>query len=254
MILKNTVFGGEFGADAGVADEVSYTGSETAVTVEWNSTDGRYEATTTQADELNGIEIIEGSNLGDQLTGYKSGIIANSGVDSFRGGAGNDTISGGAGDDYLEGGTGVDTVYDHIGSDTLYGGAGAGSGEAGDTIDFSGITNTHNLEIDIGTQSAVEVQVSDGGNITNTIDGFNVVIASGGDDTIKGSDSLLLADTLFGGEGDDTIVATLGGDNIVGGDHTLVDDTQGSGAAKVGSGDWLSFEDVSGGAGVTVTR
>jgi uncharacterized repeat protein (TIGR01451 family) len=63
-------------------------------------------------DTLTGVEIVQGSDFGDDdLTGStgRNGLWGNGGNDTLRGLAGNDVLNGGAGTDTLDGGPGVDT-------------------------------------------------------------------------------------------------------------------------------------------------
>jgi len=211
---KNRVYGGEFSGDSG-KDIVNYKDSGTAITVSWDEDNSRYKAVHTTEDELNGIEVIRGTNLADEFE-------ASDNNDSYYGGAGNDVLRGGAGEDYLNGEDGIDTIYDDTGSDTLIGG-----GQDGDRLDFSNITD-RKIEIDLTVGSALEVDSNDD-SVSNSVDGFNVVVTTAQDDTLKGSSN---KDTLYAGDGNDTIIATVGGDELHG---------------EEGSEDWLSFEDITSG-------
>jgi Ca2+-binding RTX toxin-like protein len=240
---KNVVYGG---GDVITGDKVSYKDSGTSITLSWDSINSRYEALKVETDELNSIEIVEGSNLADDFTG-------GDGVDSFLGGAGNDKLEGGLGEDYIEGGSGIDEIKDHLGNDKLYAGDGAGkSGDVGDKVDFSAISSTHYIDIDLSAKKAYEKKVSDDSvEFTNDVEGFNVVIATNGSDRLKGSDSS--KDTLSGSKGDDTFIATDGGDEIHGGEHTQIDDSQGSSNAKSSHGDWIDFSNFSSSINATMS-
>ena len=96
-------------------DGATYAASTAAVNV--NLGTGTGSGGHAQGDTLSGIELIEGSNFNDTLTG-------SAGADVLSGGAGNDTIYGGAGDDRLLGGAGNDTLDAQSGDDYLDGGSG----------------------------------------------------------------------------------------------------------------------------------
>ena len=96
-------------------DGATYVASTTAVNV--NLATGVGSGGHAQGDTLSGIELIEGSNFNDTLTG-------SAGADVLSGGAGNDTIFGGAGNDHLLGGAGNDTLDAQSGDDYLDGGSG----------------------------------------------------------------------------------------------------------------------------------
>ena len=128
---------------------------------------------------------ITGTSGDDSLTG-------GSGADDIYGLEGNDTLEGGAGDDTLDGGTGIDSLIGGTGNDIYYvdefdDEIVESSGEGTDTIittsDYHMWDNVENLTVD-----------SDEGLIILGNDLDNTIISGTG------------ADTLFGGDGDDTYI------------------------------------------------
>jgi hypothetical protein len=180
-----------------------------------------------------GDDTIFGEDGDDLLQG-------NAGNDHLFGGAGNDSLDGGTGDDELSGGAGDDLLQDSAGADTISGDSGSdtviaaldGSNDvfsggsrsqhvgpvslnaAGnmstegdpsdtsehgvdmgeiDTIDYSAATLGLTIDLIAGTVEGAEVG-------TDSINGFEMVIAGSGDDTFYlGTTDCILA----GGEGDD---------------------------------------------------
>ena len=212
-------------------------------------------------------------------------IVARTGEDTIYGGAGDDRIYGGVGDDTIYGGGDEDTLRGDEGDDTLTGGAGDDSmsgGEGADTFVFGldhgndTITDfdTGNDTIDLsafgdaitweelsaqisdvtdeqGAVTGVQVDLSDWGGGTITLDGvastdltagiFNLQggdavdetsepevdyvfhVGTDDDDTLTGgadNDAIIGGagdDTISGGAGDDTIYSGAGDDTITGG-------------------------------------
>jgi Ca2+-binding RTX toxin-like protein len=170
------------------------------------------------------MAIINGTNAGETLTGT-------SGDDTINGLGGNDQLFGGDGNDTLDGGTGNDTFVGGRGDDTFIGtdggldvvdysqdggpngvvvnqlGNGSQGGLAADTaIDSFGDTDhIQGVRDVIGTAFADSIF---GGNHDNTLSG------GGGDDFIFGNDG---ADTLNGGGGNDRLDGGTGADQMSGG-------------------------------------
>ena len=128
-------------------------------------------------DIYNGVEGIEGTDLGDTLTG-------DTGANPINGAAGNDLIRGDLGDDSLYGQAGNDTLYGDGGNDTLDGGD-------GDDIIYGGSGND---------------------TLTGGI-GNDQLFADDGNDVLEGGAG---SDTMTGGAGNDTyvILMTSGTDTI----------------------------------------
>ena len=177
----------------------------------------------------NSIENIIGSIGNDQLTG---GLFAN----VIDGGKGDDVIDGGFGDDTLIGGTGSDqfsfsplrTIFvfgspiTFSESDTVVD-KGASAGEFGDTLDFSNLSATGALDLNIDL-SASDILATHRAGLTGTalrtitLESLETTIehamGSEGDDIIVGND---FDNRLFGGPGNDTIDAGFGDDLLDGG-------------------------------------
>ena len=152
-----------------------------------------------------------GGAEGDTIVGFEY-IVGSNHDDTFIGSDSNDVFDGSAGNDY---------VYGSQGSDSLAGGAGI------DTIDYS--QSEVGVNINLATVIAVK------GNGTDTISGFEYVIGSSHDDTIRGTAA---SDTLVGGAGDDYIYASAGYDRYDGGEgFDIVDYSYGTRAAYVNLAD-----------------
>ena len=119
----NDILGGGEGSDTFLADAgddmiygssgidtVSYFSVANGVTINLNLLTAQ-DTGLTGLDTLNGIENVDGSNVGnDILTGNAGDNVlnGNGGDDTLAGGAGADTLIGGAGNDVLSGGIGTD--------------------------------------------------------------------------------------------------------------------------------------------------
>ena len=138
-------------------DKVSYVDSIYAVKVELDAFgDGQgfsYSGTAgsspiVETDTLVSFVDIEGSNLGDILTGNAESnyLYGNGGADNITGNAGADLILGGAGNDTIDGGAGNDVIDAGIGSNTVDGGA------DNDTIRY--LTSTEGMLISLISEIA----------------------------------------------------------------------------------------------------
>lgn len=178
-------------------------------------------------DTVSGFENLTGSGFNDTLTGDSSNNVIDAG-------GGNDTVDGGDGDDALIGGSGTDTVsyanaasgitFDlslataqntvGAGTDTVSGfenvtGSGFDdiivgtsgnnilTGDAGtDTLSYANAVSDITFDLSLATAQAT------GGGGTDTVSGFENLIASGFDDVIAGTSG---NNVLEGGAGIDTI-------------------------------------------------
>ncbi|MCW5733179.1 MAG: calcium-binding protein [Enhydrobacter sp.] len=202
---------------------------------------------------ISSIEIVEGTQLGDSVTGSfaDEAFSGKKGDDSLFGGGGTDTIEGGKGDDLIQGGFNTDFIFGENGGDTIAvlegefidnvdGGAGA------DTLDLSAITS-RGAVIDFGAgtwdlspsfggpATIVSVERVTGTAVNDSVTGAaaNEVFNGGsGDDVLSGAAGLdqlkggngndtldggSQADTLEGGGGNDRLTGGTGQDNMTGG-------------------------------------
>jgi Ca2+-binding RTX toxin-like protein len=134
-------------------------------------------------------------------------------ANAITGGEGNDTLAGMAGDDKLYGGLGADHLYGGDGNDTLDGGAGA------DVMD-GGLGNDTFL-VDDGADVVVEA-VGGGADTVKTAlaayalsDNVEALTFTGGGDFAGTGNTI--ANTLFGGAGNDTLAGLAGDDRLIGG-------------------------------------
>lgn len=239
-------------------------------------------------------DILSGDSGNDVLRGEDGDDVLSGGDgdDVASGGAGNDEVHGGAGADMLFGNGGDDLLYGDAGNDIIEGGAGAdkvwagdgddivlatlndGSdsywgGDGVDTLDYS--VATGNLKVDLGNGFMGRGQVVGGEVGTDTIYGFENIIAGSGHDEITASTAVNIMD---GGLGDDvfrfTSVAAADGDTIYGFspgdriDFSAIDANSGqagkqgftlsSGTTLSGAGQIVVTHETRDGADVTVIR
>jgi Ca2+-binding RTX toxin-like protein len=201
------------------------------------------------------IEAIEGSALGDHITGNDLGVTlwGWDGSDTLVGGAGDDvlyddlveadTFTVGSGDDELSGGGGSDYLWIGLGNDTARGGAGddritlqgwEGRGEygsdvvdGGDGIDFLDVMASADVFIDLaaGTLSGGSNIAGDGAALTGIENVAARFVGISGQPPFRaeirgnsGSNTLSAADgsdMLDGGAGIDTMDGGLGDDTYV---------------------------------------
>ncbi|MDY0328369.1 MAG: hypothetical protein RBR07_08990, partial [Arcobacteraceae bacterium] len=200
------------------------------------------------SDTLIGIEQLKGSNYADTF-------IGSDGNDTIYGGAGNDTFTGGLGNDTFYGETGDDLFISSYndGDNTYYGGT---TDEVnGDTIDYSGITDSQYKVVGDLSNSNISVNNSlDVLQKTDTIYNIENLTGGAGDDTLRGNTS---KNTLKGGSGDDTLYVSEGGDRLFGeaGNDTFIfeDGIDASGAVLDGgttsqtTGDVIDYSDLTDG-------
>ncbi|AWM86865.1 M10 family metallopeptidase [Microvirga sp. 17 mud 1-3] len=173
-------------------------------------------------DRLYNVEVDQGTNANDMLTGLDrgggngtelhgeggdDGLIGRAGGDRLYGGAGNDWLDGGAGGDLLDGGDGWDVVS-YLNSEGSSGGVIVnmttnqnGGGAAGDTL--------RGIEVLQGTNASdTLIGVDRGGGSGVQLYG------EGGNDTLLGMGG---GDYLFGGAGNDTLDGGGGSNALSGG-------------------------------------
>ena len=215
--------GGADDIDGGTGfDSTSYIASGAGVTIYLNDTMPEIGGDA-QGDTLFSVEVIDGSNFNDSLSGNQ---LAN----QFNGLDGNDTIQGFGGDDLLQGGNGADILTGGLGTDSIDGGNDNDIVFA-DSLDdqattFTGGAGTDSLRADSDTVAVDWVldtgdlfETITGSNMADTIDGRLVtdtnlaISARNGTDTVYGG---TLNDTINGGNDADTIYGWLGADVIRG--------------------------------------
>ncbi|WP_217992779.1 beta strand repeat-containing protein, partial [Pelagimonas varians] len=223
-------------------DMVSYVYSGVGVNV--NLGTGTGAGGTAQGDVLTSIEVLQGSNDADTLTGSGNGemIIGLDGDDSIAGAGGDDVLLGSDGNDTLDGGTGADTMVGAQGDDLYF------VDDTGDVVDENRygeipvgtdggtdeVRAAISWSIATGTQSQIENLTLIGTAISGTGNaGDNVITANqlglsggslyggGGSDTLHGSgagewlDGQAGADSMIGHGGNDTYFVDHLGDDIV---------------------------------------
>ncbi|MDB2407278.1 hypothetical protein N9W17_01930 [Jannaschia sp.] len=149
-------------------------------------------------DSLRQVEDVYGTRFRDAITGDDGANLLESGAanDTLRGGGGDDTLNGGEGDDFLDGGTGADAleggtgddtfVFDHVG-DRIVDTERTGSDRLISTVDV-GISETAVVDA-IFLRGADDLRVTgDSFSDTRIVGnaGDNVLIESGGRDTLEG--------------------------------------------------------------------
>lgn len=177
--------------------------------------------------ETGGTFQIEGY---DALPGMATMFIGAGGADVVYGATGNDFMVGGAGDDRLYSGGGRDLIHGGLGNDTIYAGSAspyAGShyngGDGTDTLDYSQVSHTSGLRIDMAARTATAL--SGGGtadtfinieSIVGTHKADQILTLAGSKEQIDGSlgndiftvrslSTGLDGDVLNGGSGVDTL-------------------------------------------------
>ncbi|WP_425277091.1 peroxidase family protein [Fulvimarina pelagi] len=199
-----------------------------------------------------GNDLVKGGDGKDVIFGGAGAddLFGDGGDDMIFGDGGDDRIFAGEGNDVAEGGAGSDTVYLGAGDDRVIAKMNDGDdvywGEAGvDTLDLAAIIG--GLSVDLGSGVMQHGSVASAASGTDTIFGFENVVAGSGDDTIIASN---VVNVMDGGGGNDTFVfnsaAAANGDTIVGFQPGDTIDLSGIDANTGEAGD-QSFSLVSGG-------
>ncbi|MGI9406980.1 MAG: calcium-binding protein [Hyphomicrobiaceae bacterium] len=178
---------------------------------------GREDVRSAEADKIGGGEgddLLLGMRGDDYVAGGKGDdvLYGNSDNDTLIGGEGDDTIYGGKDDDHITGGEGDDTILGDSGNDTIIAGEKGNDSYTGgsgvDTLDYSR-SGADGLKIDM-SKGTVK-----GSGHDDKINGIENLVASTGDDTIKGSKR---DESIDGGAGDDVIRGYKGADTLTGGE------------------------------------
>lgn len=173
----NDVLDGGAGADVLIGgkgfDLASYASATSGVTVDLA---GGAPGGAAAGDFLVDIEGLVGSSYDDQLFGSDN-------TNYLIGGAGNDVLEGRGGDDTLSGGEGADVLN---------------GGEGIDTADYAGSAAPVTVNLEQGTGSGGDAE-------GDLLSGIEIVVGSGGNDT------------LIGGNANETFIGGAGADSIEGG-------------------------------------
>jgi len=191
------IFNGEAGNDtfdgaAGI-DVLSYLDATSGIT--FNFSTGTASDGQGGTDSFTNIEVVSGSNFGDNLIGGGSGSF-----ETYNGRAGNDTISGGTGIDWVDYTDATGGVIVDLTAGT------AADGQSG-TDTLSGIENVR------ATPFSDAIIGSSGTNFISAGDGSDTVSSGGGNDSILGD---LGNDSIEAGTGDDLVFGDSGADTITG--------------------------------------
>ena len=162
-----------------------------------------------------------GTGWADQISNIRN-LTGGSANDTLLGDGQDNSLSGGKGNDSIIGGTGNDTVSGGAGNDTLIAGADtAGTGDAGDLLDYSYASSLGNYIVGITwVMQAATSQITIAVDDIDTVTGFRNIIGSQGNDCITGDSQ---NNYIAGGDGFDTISGGLGNDTLVGGLGDVVD-------------------------------
>ena len=225
--LGDDLLEGGDGADAfdggdGI-DTVTYASAVAGVTVDMG---GAGSLGIAAGDSFTNVEILQGSNFTDTLTGDAGANIINGGTgdDTINGATGNDTLNGDAGDDsmngqggddVLDGGAGNDIIFGGIGDDTLTGGTGndrlVGNSGADLLNGGAGIDRLFG-------QGGNDIMNGEADNdVMYGLLGDDIMNGGAGLDRMTGNDGV---DTMDGGAGNDFLDGGAGNDSIIGGDGT----------------------------------
>lgn len=174
-------------------------------------------------------DIMTGDAGNNYFVGRSGADILNGmdGGDRLEGGIGNDRLDGGAGDDRVLGGDGNDTIVGGDGRDVLYGDAGSDTIEGGAGTDFLyGGAGTDSLSYDSATAGVVvSLSLTSAQNTwgagTDTVTGFENIRGSAFDDRLTGDGARNIingldgADVMIGLGGDDSYYVDDAGDKVV---------------------------------------
>jgi Ca2+-binding RTX toxin-like protein len=215
-------------------DVVSYQSATSGVTVDLTS---NVNAGAAAGDKILNIEVLQGSNHNDTLTGIDhgnghgvqlygeggdDGLIGKGGGDYLFGGAGNDWLDGGAGGDVLNGGEGWNMVsYQSATSGVAVDMASNANGgaAAGDTLSNIEVVQGSNFDdslvgVDRGGGNGVELHGEGGNDNMRGAAGGDRLYGGAGNDWIAG---LAGTDLVHGGDGDDIVGGQEGNDTLGGG-------------------------------------
>lgn len=157
------------------------------------------------------IEGLVGSAFNDLLAGWTANDIlyGGGGADQVYGGAGNDTLLGEAGNDLLDGGANDDLLNPGTGIDSINGGTGFDIVTYADSLSGGVLVDLTNAALNTGEAAG------------DTITAIEGVIGTAFNDSLRGD---TLANTLFGGGGNDLLAGRDGNDILAGGAGADIND------------------------------
>ena len=198
-------------------DRADFSGAALGVTLALGSAALNETTTSSEGDQVRGVENITGSDYWDELTGNE---VAN----ELRGQGGNDTLIGGGGADWLEGGTGADLMIggteddlyfvDDAGDQVVEEANGGNRDTVHSTLSSMRLGNHIEMLTYSGTGSFFAIGNDQGNNIIATSGSGHTIYGMGGDDGITSGDG---DDALYGDDGNDVIYAGGGNDRLEGG-------------------------------------
>ncbi|MEO9877623.1 MAG: VCBS domain-containing protein, partial [Anderseniella sp.] len=179
-------------------DWASYRTATEAVVV--NLSDTGLNTGDAAGDQYTAVELIEGSDFNDTLTGdgTTNFLVGGDGDDTLVGGDGDDAMVGGLGADVLNGGEGFDNIA------YVY-------ATSGVTVD---LTNSANNTGEAFGDTFISVEMVQGSLFEDTITGDagdNWLYGYGGNDTVNGGAG---ADVIFGNDGSDILSGGTGADTF----------------------------------------
>lgn len=189
--------GGDFLNGGDGFDEATYAGSPSGVTINLatNVNSGGW----AEGDTLLNIETVTGSDFADNITGFVTDEVLNSG-------AGNDTLAGGGGNDTLNGGAGFDSA-DY---------SGASGGISVNLSSNSQVTG----DASIGTDTLIQIERVIGSDFADVFVADLLFAADGNENGVLGT----TFNAFEGGAGNDT---------ITGNDNTRIDYTRATAGVTV---------------------
>ncbi|MEE1656111.1 calcium-binding protein [Microvirga sp. CF3062] len=171
-----------------------------------------------------GLDTVEARVSGYTLAAGIENLILSARIAQGKGNALANVISGNRAANTLDGGAGDDTLIGGAGNDKLIGGTG------NDTASYAGAAK--GVSADLSRTTAQDTK----GAGTDRLSGIeNAIGSSFGDTLTGGADSILTANRLDGGSGDDALFGGGGDDTLIGGsgDDTLIG---GSGSDSLAGG------------------